>query len=329
MKAIVQSGYGTPEQVLRLGEIDRPSVGDGEVLVRMRASSVNTPDWLMVTGTPYILRLKFGLRGPRTAVRGSDLAGVVEAVGQDVTDLKQGDDVFGSSWADDLGTSGTFADYAVAPAAKLIRKPTGLTFEDASASVMSGLTALIAIRDVANAGPHTRLLINGASGGVGTFAVQIAKTLGAEVTGVCSTRNLELVNSLGADHVIDYTEEDFTQSGKRYNVILDNVMNHWPTKLPSALAPGGMLIPNSIGTTGGMFASMFKVARAALMGRGSIEVRFVNLEVTHENLNDLAKLHESGDIKPVIDTVYPLKEAPKAVAHMLGHHAAGNIVIKM
>ena len=194
---------------------------------------------------------------------------------------------------------------------------------------MSGLTALIAIRDVANAGPHTRLLINGASGGVGTFAVQIAKTLGAEVTGVCSTRNLELVNSLGADHVIDYTEEDFTQSGKRYNVILDNVMNHWPTKLPSALAPGGMLIPNSIGTTGGMFASMFKVARAALMGRGSIEVRFVNLEVTHENLNDLAKLHESGDIKPVIDTVYPLKEAPKAVAHMLGHHAAGNIVIKM
>ncbi|MXZ23735.1 MAG: NAD(P)-dependent alcohol dehydrogenase [Caldilineaceae bacterium SB0665_bin_21] len=329
MKAIVQSGYGTPEQVLRLGEIDRPSVGDDDVLVRMRASSVNTPDWLTVTGTPYILRLKFGLRGPRTAVRGSDLAGVVEAVGQDVTNLKQGDEVFGSSWADDLGTSGTFADYAVAPAAKLIRKPTGLTFEDASASVMSGLTALIAIRDVANAGPHTRLLINGASGGVGTFAVQIAKTLGAEVTGVCSTRNLELVNSLGADHVIDYTEEDFTQSGKRYDVILDNVMNYWPPKLSSALAPGGMLIPNSIGTTGGMFASLFKVARATLMGQGSIEVKFVNLEVTHENLNDLAKLHESGDVKPVIDTVYPLKEAPKAVAHMLGHHAAGNIVIKM
>ena len=329
MKAIVQSGYGTPEQVLRLGEIDRPSVGDDEVLVRMRASSVNTPDWLTVTGTPYILRLKFGLRGPRTAVRGSDLAGVVEAVGQGVTDLKQGDEVFGSSWADDLGTSGTFADYAVAPAAKIIRKPTGLTFEDASASVMSGLTALIAIRDVANAGPHTRLLINGASGGVGTFAVQIAKTLGAEVTGVCSTRNLELVNSLGADHVIDYTEEDFTQSGTRHDIILDNVMNYWPPKLSSALAPGGMLIPNSIGTTGGMFASMFKVARAALMGRGSIDVKFVNLEVTHENLNDLAKLHESGDVKPVIDTVYPLKEAPKAVAHMLGHHAAGNIVIKM
>ena len=329
MKAIVQSGYGTPELVLRRGEIDRPSVGDDDVLVRMRASSVNTPDWLTVTGTPYILRLKFGLRGPRTAVRGSDLAGVVEAVGQDVTNLKQGDEVFGSSWADDLGTSGTFADYAVAPAAKLIRKPTGLTFEDASASVMSGLTALIAIRDVANAGPHTRLLINGASGGVGTFAVQIAKTLGAEVTGVCSTRNLELVNSLGADHVIDYTEEDFTQSGKRYDVILDNVMNYWPPKLSSALAPGGMLIPNSIGTTGGMFASLFKVARATLMGQGSIEVKFVNLEVTHENLNDLAKLHESGDVKPVIDTVYPLKEAPKAVAHMLGHHAAGNIVIKM
>lgn len=329
MKAIIQSGYGTPEQVLRLGEIDRPSVGDDEVLVRMRASSVNTPDWLTVTGTPYILRLKFGLRGPRTAVRGSDLAGVVEAVGQDVTDLMQGDEVFGSSWADDLGTSGTFSEYAVAPAAKLIRKPPGLTFEDASASVMSGLTALIAIRDVANVGPHTRLLINGASGGVGTFAVQIAKTLGAEVTGVCSTRNLDLVSSLGADHVIDYTEEDFTQSGKRYDLILDNVMNYWPPKLSSALAPSGTLIPNSIGTTGGMFASLFKVARAALMGRGSIDVKFVNLEVTHENLNNLAKLLESGDVKPVIDTVYPLEEAPKAVAHMLGHHAAGNIVIKM
>ncbi len=329
MKAIVQSGYGSPDYVLRLGDVDTPAVGDDEVLVRMRSSSVNTPDWLTVTGTPYVLRLKFGLRGPRTAVRGSDVAGVVAAVGRDVTGLEQGDEVFGSSWADDLGTSGTFAEYAAAPSSKLARKPAGLSFEDAAASVMSGLTALIAIRDVANAGPGTRLLINGASGGVGTFAVQIAKTLGAEVTGVCSTKNVDLVSSLGADHVIDYTKEDFTQAGKRYDVILDNVMNYWPPNLSSALTPEGMLIPNSIGTTGGMFASMFKVARAAMMGRGSIEVKFVKLGVTHENLNDLAKLLESGEVKPVIDTVYPLEDTPKAVAHMLGHHAAGNIVVRM
>lgn len=250
MKAIVQRGYGAPEQVLGLEDVETPAVGDDEVLVRMRASSVNTPDWLTVTGTPYVLRLRFGLRGPRTAVRGSDVAGVVETVGKDVTGLEQGDEVFGSSWADDLATSGTFAEYAVAPGPKLVRKPAGLTFEDAAASVMSGLTALIAIRDVAEAGPNTRLLINGASGGVGTFAVQIAKTLGAEVTGVCSAKNLELVSSLGADHVIDYTNEDFTQAGKRYDVILDNVMNYWPPNLSSALAPEGMLIPNSIGTTG-------------------------------------------------------------------------------
>ena len=329
MKAIVQTGYGAPEEVLGLGEVDTPSVADDEVLVRMRASSVNTPDWLTVTGTPYVLRLKFGVRGPRTAVRGSDVAGVVEEVGKDVTGLEQGDEVFGSSWADDLATSGTFAEFAAAPASKLIRKPAGLSFEDAAASVMSGLTALIAVRDVANAGPDTRLLINGASGGVGTFAVQIAKTLGAEVTGVCSTKNVELVSSLGADHVIDYTKEDFTQSGERYDVILDNVMNYWPPNLSSALAPGGMLIPNSIGTTGGMFASMFKMARAAMMGRGSIDVRFVKLQVNHDNLKALTKLLESGDVRPVIDTVYPLEDAPKAVAHMLGHHAAGNIVIRM
>ena len=329
MKAIVQNGYGTPDEVLRLGEVDTPSVGDDDVLVRMRASSVNTPDWLTVTGTPYVLRLKFGLRGPRTPVRGSDIAGVVEAVGGNVTNLRQGNEVFGSSWADDLATSGTFAEYAVAPASQLISKPAGLTFEDAAASVMSGLTALTAIRDVAGVGADTRVLINGASGGVGTFAVQIAKTLGAHVTGVCSTKNLELVRGIGADHVIDYTKEDFTQSGQRYDVILDNVMNYWPPELSKALEPGGLLIPNSIGTTGGMFASMFKMARAALMGRGSIDVKLVRLDISRDNLSDLSKLLESGEVKAVIAKAYPLVEAPQAVAHILGHHAAGNIAITM
>ena len=249
MRAIVQTRYGAPERVLHLEDVDRPSVGDDEVLIRVRATSVNTPDWITVTGVPYILRLRSGLRRPRAPVRGTDVAGLVEAVGQNVTDLQPGDEVFGSSWGDSHATPGTFAEFAVASAARLIKKPAGLTFEEAAASVMSGLTALHAIRDVGKVGPRTRLLINGASGGVGTFAVQIARTLGAEVTGVCSTRNVELVRSLGADHVIDYTKEDFTRSERHYEVILDNVMNHPPTATARLLTPTGMLIPNSIGNT--------------------------------------------------------------------------------
>ncbi len=216
MKAIVQEGYGAPERVLKLDEIDRPSVGDDDVLVRVRATSVNTPDWVTVAGVPYVIRLKSGLRKPSTPVRGTDVAGVVEAAGKNVTDLQPGDEVFGSLWDDTLtARAGTFAEFTVAPAARLIRKPVELTFEEAAASVMSGLTALIAMRDVGQVEAGTRVLINCASGGVGTLAVQIAKTLGAEVTGVSSTGNLELVRSLGADHVIDYTKEDFTRSEQR------------------------------------------------------------------------------------------------------------------
>ena len=328
MKAIVQEEYGAPERVLKLEEVDRPSVGADEVLIRVRATSVNTPDWITVTGVPYILRLKSGLRRPSTPVRGTDVAGVVEAVGKDVTDLQLGDEVFGSSWADTLATPGTFAEFTVAPASKLIKKPGGLSFEEAAASVMSGLTALIAIRDVGRVGPGTRVLINGASGGVGTFAVQVAKALGAEVTGVCSTRNLELVRSLGADHVIDYTEEDFTRSEQRYDVILDNVINRPPSATARVLAPDGIFIPNSIGNTGGFFAGLPQMARAALMVRGSTDLKTLRTwAVNRENLQALATLLESGDVKVVIDRIYPLDEAAKAVAHMLGHHARGKVVI--
>ena len=213
------------------------------------------------------------------------------------------------------------------PAAKLIKKPTGLTFEEVGASGMSGLTALIAMRDVGKVGPGTRVLINGASGGVGTFAVQIAKALGAEVTGVCSTRNLELVRSLGADHVIDYTQEDFTRGEHRYDVILDNVINHPPAAVARALTPTGMLIPNSIGNTGGLFAGLPRMARAAMIGRGSTDVQFVTCVLNRENLDALATFLESGDVKVVIDKVYALSEAADAVAHMLGHHAAGQVAI--
>ena len=328
MKAIVQDGYGPPERVLKLRNVDRPSVGDEDVLVRIRATSVNTPDWITVAGVPYIVRLKFGLRRPPTPVRGTDIAGVVEAVGKKVIDFQPGDEVFGSAWADTLATSGTFAEFTVAPASQLIKKPTGLPFEDAGASGMSGLTAMIAMRDVAKVGPGTRVLINGASGGVGTFAVQIAKSLGGEVTGVCSTRNIELVRSLGADHIIDYTEEDFTRGEQRYDVILDNVINHPSSATAKALTPTGMLIPNSIGNTGGFFAGLPRMARAALMGRGSTDVQFVkDWEVNRENLDALAALLESGDVKVIIDKVYPLSEAASAVAHMLGHHARGKVVI--
>ena len=327
MKAIVQDRYGAPQRVLKLEGVDRPAVGDDDVLIRVRATSVNTPDWITVAGVPYILRLKSGLWRPSTPVRGTDVAGVVEAVGGNVTDLQRGDEVFGSAWADTLATRGTFAEFTVVPAAKLIKKPTGLTFEEAGASGMSGLTALIAMRDVGRVGPGTRVLINGASGGVGTFAVQIAKALGAEVTGVCSTRNLELVRSLGADHVIDYTQEDFTRGEHRYDVILDNVINHPPAAAARALTPTGMLIPNSIGNTGGFFAGLPRMARAAMMGRGSTDVQFVTCVVNRVNLDALASFLESGDVKVVIGKVYPLSEAGNAVAHMLGHHAIGKVVI--
>ena len=327
MKAIVQDKYGAPQRVLKLGEVDRPPMGDDDVLIQVRATSVNTPDWITVAGVPYILRLKSGLRRPSTLVRGTDVAGVVKAVGKQVMDLQPGDEVFGSLWADTLATLGTFAEFTVAPASHLIKKPAGLTFEEAAASVMSGLTALIAMRDVGSVGAGTRVLINGASGGVGTFGVQIAKALGAEVTGVCSTKNLELVRSLGADHVIDYAEEDFTRSEQRYDVIFDNVMNHSPSATARVLTPNGMLIANSIGNTGGLFAGLPRMARAAMIGRGSTDVRFVTCVVNRENLDALAVLLESGDVRVVIDKVYPLSEAGNAVAHMLGHHAVGKVVI--
>jgi NADPH:quinone reductase-like Zn-dependent oxidoreductase len=327
MKAIVQVRYGAPERVLKLDDLDRPSAGDDDVLIRVRATSVNTPDWITVTGVPYILRLKSGLRRPRAPVRGTDIAGVVEAVGTNVTDFHPGEEVFGSSWSDALTTSGTFAEAAVVPASQLIRKPAGLSFEEAAASVMSGLTALLAIRDVGRVQPGTRVLINGASGGVGIFAVQIAKAFGAEVTGVCSTRNVELLRSLRADHVIDYTAEDFTRGERRYDVILDNVMNHPPSATARVLTPTGTFIPNSVGNTGGLFAGLLRMGRAALMGKGSTNVHFVNCVVNRENLAALATLLESGDIKVVIEKVYPLGDAPTAVGHMLGHHAVGKVVI--
>jgi len=323
MQAIIQDGYGKPERVLRPGEIEVPPIGADDVLIRVRATSVNTPDWATVAGEPYIFRLSVGLRRPRRPVRGSDIAGVVEAVGQQVTDLAPGDEVFGTTRA----RAGAFAQYAVAPATQLASKPAELTFTDAAASVMSGLTALVAMRDVAQVSAGTRVLINGASGGVGTMAVQIAKALGAEVTGVCGSRNIELVRSLGADHLIDYTKEDFTQSGRRFDVILDNVLNHPPKAVVRVLAPNGTFLPNSIGNTGGLFAGLPRMARAVLMRLGSTNVRLVTPAMNRENLAALGRLLESGEVRVVIAQTYPLGQAARAVTHMLEHHASGKIAI--
>lgn len=320
MRAISQDGYGAPDRVLRFEEIQVPAVGARDVLIRMRATSVNTPDWATVVGEPSLLRLGIGLRRPKLPVRGSDVSGVVEAVGQEVTDLVPGDEVFGSARS-------TFAEYVVAPAAQLIKKPAGLEFADAAASVMTGLTALVAMRDVAQVKAGTRILINGASGGVGTMAVQIATAFGAEVTGVCGPRHVELVRSLGAHEVIDYSNEDFTRTRARFDIVLDNVLNHSPKTNSRLLAPGGMLIPNSLGYTGGLLAGLPRTARAVLMGLGRTKVKLVSPKVTRENLTALLRLLESGKIRVVIDRAYPLDRAASAVAYVLEHHASGKIAI--
>ena len=327
MQAIIQDGYGAPERVLRLDQTARPSAGADDVLLRVRATSVNTPDWATVAGAPYVFRLQAGLRRPKHPIRGSDVAGTVAAVGSRVTGLAPGDEVLGSLWGS--SQAGTFAQYTVAPASQLVKKPAGLSFEEAAASVMTGLTAMIAMRDAGQVCPGTRVLINGASGGVGTMAVQIARSLGAEVTGVCSTRNIELVRSLGADHVIDYTKQDFTQSQQRYDVILDNVLNHSPKATARLLAPKGVLIPNSIGNTGGLLAGLPRIARATLMGKGATTVKFVTLGVNHENLNALVRLLESDKVRVVIEQTYPFGKTASAVAHVLAHHASGKVAISV
>ena len=227
MKAMVQDTYGAAA-VLEARDIDKPQIGEGQVLVRVRAAGVNIADWAVMSGLPYIARPVYGLRRPKHAVRGTDVAGVVEAVGTGVTRFKPGDEVFG--WC-----TGSFADYAAASEDGLALKPANLTFEQAAAVPMAGLVALLALRDHGKVQPGQKVLVNGAAGGIGTFAVQIAKSMGAEVTGVCSTRNVELVRSIGADHVIDYTQDDFTKSGEQYDFILDNVANHSLTELRRVL----------------------------------------------------------------------------------------------
>ncbi|MGA2470693.1 MAG: NAD(P)-dependent alcohol dehydrogenase [Solirubrobacteraceae bacterium] len=319
MKAIINTEYGSPD-LLELREIDKPDVDAGDVLVRVRASSVNPLDWHLMRGLPYIARLMgLGLRKPKGTVRGVDVAGHVEAVGEDVTQFQVGDEVFG-------GCDGAFAEYVCGPEKKFVHKPAGLTFEQAAALPIAGCTALQALRDHGRLQAGQTVLINGAAGGVGTFAVPIAKALGAEVTGVCSTRNVEMVRSLGADHVIDYTQDDFTD-GQRYDLILDAVANRSLSDLRRALSPTGTLV--IVGGGSGKWLGPFVVLLQALVRSRFVSQRlhFFMANVNNEDLAALAALVESGKVTPVIDRTYPLNETAEAIRYLETGHARGKTVI--
>ncbi len=319
MSAVLQDRYGTAA-VLSHRDIARPPVGANQVLIGVRAAGVNIADWAVMSGLPYIARPIYGLRKPKHAVRGTDVAGVVEAVGPGVTRFKVGDQVFGSA-------DGSFADYAAASEDELAHKPGNLTFEQAAAAPMAGLVALQALRDV-KAGQ--KVLINGASSGIGTFAVQIAKALGAHVTGVCSTRNVELVRSLGADEVIDYTVTNFTADGQRYDLILDNVSNHSLADLRRAMAPTGTLIPNGGNFGNRWFAGAGRLAIGKIAFRsGGQHMRNFLVSMKAENLIALAELIEAGKVTPVIDRTYPLSEAAEAIRYVGAGRTRGKVAISV
>jgi NADPH:quinone reductase-like Zn-dependent oxidoreductase len=325
MKAIVQDRYGSPD-VLEFRSVDTPMAGDGEVLVQVLAASVNAYDWHIMRGDPYLARMQFGFRGPRAKIRGRDFAGRVVAVGAHVTDFGPGDEVYG-----DLGhLSGTFAEYVCVPRDRLAHKPANLTFELAAAVPLAANTALIGLCDVAEVQSGQRVLINGASGGVGTFAVQLAKACGADVTAVCSPRNVELVRGLGADRVVDYTSRDFTRSGQRYDVVFDLVGNHSVRGLRRALAPSGVLLLSGGGTfTGGsLVGPMGLIIRAQLVSR-FVSHRMVVLteKPSTRNLVRLCSLVESGLVSPVIDRTYPLSEVGAAIRYVETEHARAKVVI--
>jgi NADPH:quinone reductase-like Zn-dependent oxidoreductase len=319
MSAVTQDRYGTAAVLTNL-EIATPTIGETQVLIQVRAAGVNIADWAVMSGLPYIARPVYGLRRPKHAVRGTDVAGIIVAVGSAVTRFQLGDEVFGSA-------DGSYAGYAAAAEDELAPKPANLSWEQAGATPMAGLVALEALRDVSEG---QKVLINGASGGIGTFAVQIAKALGAHVTGVCSTRNVELVRSLGADMVIDYTKANFTELGQRYDIILDNVSNHSLTHLRRALAPTGTLIPN-----GGNFGNRWFSSAGRLMAgkvafrSGGQKMRNFLVSMKSENLLALAELIESGKVTPVIDRTYPLTQTTEAISYVGSGRTRGKVAISV
>lgn len=322
VKAVIQDRYGPPREVLNLREIDKPVIKKNhEVLLRVHTAAVHAGDWLLMSGQPPILRLMFGLRKPRKSIPGFDVAGYVEEVGSNVTELQPGDEVFGTC-------TGSCAEYVVTSVDRLAPKPANLALDHSAAIAISGITALRGIRDAAKVRPGQKVLITGASGGVGTFAVQIAKSLGAEVTGVCSTPNLDLVRSIGADHVIDYTRQDFAQGQEQYDIILDNAGRHSLSEMRRAVSPGGKLVPNS-GTAGGrVFGPIGRMLHAYV---AAVFVRkqappFMAGE-KREDMLALKDLIETGTITPVIDTTYPLLDTAGAMEHIAAGHARGKTLI--
>jgi NADPH:quinone reductase-like Zn-dependent oxidoreductase len=321
MKAIVRDRYGSAD-VLELRDIDRPVVGDDEVLVRVRAAGVDQGVWHVMAGLPYPIRLAgFGLRAPKNPVLGADVAGVVEAIGKGVTRFQPGEEVFGIA-------KGSYAEYASAPEDKLAPKPANLTFAQAAVVAISGLTALQGLRDRAKVRPNQEVLIVGASGGVGTYAVQVAKVFGARVTGVCSTTKVHLVRSLGADHVIDYAREDFADGQQRYEAILDIGGNASLSRLRRALTPKGTLVITGGETDGRWLGGTDRQLRALALSPfvGQKLGTFVCRE-NHEDLIVLKDLIEAGKITPVVDRAYPLSDVPDAIRYMREGRARGKVVI--
>jgi NADPH:quinone reductase-like Zn-dependent oxidoreductase len=322
MKAIVQERFGPPD-VLRLVDSDPPEVGADDVLVRVHAAALNPYDWHIMRGDPLVARLmgEVGLRKPKARVAGVDAAGRVEAVGANVRGLQPGDEVLGFC-------QGAFAEYARAQADKLVPKPARLTFEQAAAVPMAGTTALRGLRDVGAVRAGHRVLVNGAAGGVGTYAVQIAAALGAEVTGVCSTRNVELVRSIGAAHVVDYTTEDFTDGRPHYDVILDNVGNRPLSQLRRALTPTGTLVLNGGGSPGHVLGPVGSILRAVVVNRLVRErLRLLPHEQKQEQLLTLTGLIEAGKLTPVLDRTYPLADTAEGLRRVEQGHARGKVVI--
>jgi NADPH:quinone reductase-like Zn-dependent oxidoreductase len=324
MKAIVQDGYGGPE-TCEFRDIPTPVPGAGEVLVEVRAAALNAWDWHMMRGDPYLSRLMTGaVRGPKRPVRGRDLAGVVAAVGGNVTEFRPGDEVYG-----DLGAAeGAFAEYACVPGNQLARKPANTTFEQAAAVPLAANTALIGLRDAADVQPGQRVLVNGASGGVGTFAVQLAKAFGAHVTGVCRTRNVGLVRGLGADEVLDYTRDDFAT--RSYDVVLDLVGNRSLGDLRRAAGPRGVVVLSG----GGVYRGGSVVGPIGLIVRGQLLRPFVRQRVVvlgekpgTANLDTLRDLIEAGSVTPAVDRTYPLPEAATALRYLEQEHARAKVVL--
>jgi NADPH:quinone reductase-like Zn-dependent oxidoreductase len=320
VKAITYHSYGGPD-VLELGDIEVPAPGDDEVLIRVQAASVNPYDWHFMRGKPYFLRAQAGLRRPKVTRLGADVAGTVEAVGRDVTGFRAGDDVFGQA-------TGAFAEYVCGRPGNLAHKPAGVSFEDAATLNIAGLTALQGLRDKGRLEAGRRVLVNGASGGVGTFAVQIAGSMGAEVTAVCSSPNLELVRSLGAAHTVDYTHEDFTQTDRRYDLILDTVATRPPSAHRRLLEPEGIYVAVgslSMGDWIGPVAFLAGVRLAGVFRSQTMTSMLASVDA--EDLGTLGEMTASGSVKPVIERVFPLEQTAAAMAHVEAGHTRGKVVV--